>query len=39
MNGSDWLWMSLSMGIGIVTIGAVVVFAMRLASKGRERPS
>ncbi len=37
MNGADWLWMSLSMGVWLVLLGAVVYVAVRLANGDRDR--
>jgi heme/copper-type cytochrome/quinol oxidase subunit 2 len=33
MDGSDWVWMTLSMAVGIVVLGAVIYAAVRLASR------
>ena len=33
MDGSDWVWMTLSMTFGIVVLGAVIYAAIRLANR------
>ncbi|MEO8291015.1 MAG: hypothetical protein ABI649_08505 [Gaiellaceae bacterium] len=33
MDGSDWIWMTFSMTIGIVVLGAVIYAAVRLANR------
>ena len=35
MNGVDWIWMTLVMGVWILVIGAVVYAAVRLATRDR----
>lgn len=37
LNGWDWLWMTTTMGIWIVLIGAVVFAAVRLANPPDKR--
>lgn len=39
MDGSDWVWMTLSMTVGIVVLGAVIYAAVRLANRdSRQQP-
>jgi len=39
-SGSDWVWMSFMMVLGVVVLGAVVYVAVRLAQRPlREHPS
>jgi hypothetical protein len=33
MDGSDWIWTTLSMTFGIVVLGAVIYAAVRLANR------
>ena len=35
MDGVDWVWMTLVMGVWIIAIGAVVYAAVRLATRDR----
>ena len=37
MDGSDWVWMTLSMIVGIVVLGAVIYTAVRLANRESRR--
>ena len=37
MDGSDWVWMILSMTVGIVVLGAVIYAAVRLANRDSRR--
>ncbi len=37
MNGSDWFWMSLGMGVGLVVLGVVIYVAVRFALGDRDR--
>lgn len=37
MDGSDWLWMTLSMTLATLVIGAVVYAAVRLANRDSRR--
>ena len=39
MDGSDWIWMTLSMTVGIVVLGGVIYAAVRLANRdsGQQR--
>ncbi len=38
MDGSDWVWMTLSMTVGIVVLGAVIYYtAVRLANRDSRR--
>ena len=34
-GGADWLWMSLSMTVWLLLLGAVVYVAIRLATRDR----
>lgn len=38
MDGSDWVWMSVSMGLGIVILGVVIYIAVKLAGRGTRPP-
>jgi hypothetical protein len=35
MDGADWLWMSLSMALGIAVLGVVIYVAVTLALRNR----
>ena len=37
MDGSDWVWMTLSMTVGIVVLGAVIYAAVRLANRNSQQ--
>ena len=37
MDGSDWVWMTLSMTLGVVVLGAVIYVAVRLANRDSRR--
>ena len=37
MDGSDWIWMTFSMTVGIVFLGAVIYAAVRLANRDSRR--
>ena len=36
-DGWDWLWMTITMGVWLVALGAVVFVAARLAQRDRSR--
>jgi heme/copper-type cytochrome/quinol oxidase subunit 2 len=39
MDGSDWIWMTLSMTVGVFVLGAVIYVAVRLANRNsRQQP-
>jgi heme/copper-type cytochrome/quinol oxidase subunit 2 len=38
MDGSDWIWMTLMMGLWLVLLGAVVYIAVRLAQRPPTKP-
>ena len=38
MDGWDWLWMTLTMGIWLVVLGAVIYIAVRLAQRPPTKP-
>jgi hypothetical protein len=38
MDGSDWVWMTMMMGLWLVLLGGVVYIAVRLAQSPPTKP-